>query len=83
VKDFELEISEDRKLRSRKTAESQRYVCSTGPLTPSGTDDVSEILAATSDMVKAADNIENAITSFQALGNEEQPPCVDPLKNCK
>lgn len=81
VKDFELEISEDRKLRSRKTAESQRYVCSTGPLTPSGTDDVSEILAATSDMVKAADNIENAITSFQALGNEEQPPCVDPLKN--
>jgi len=82
VKDFSMDMDRRRKLRARQThADAEKYVCTTGPLTPGG--DATDALSATSDIMRAVDNIQEAMLSFLDTENRAQPGCVHPTDNCK
>jgi len=78
VKDFIVD-DKGRRLGSRRIQKMDKYVCSTSPLTPGG--EATDALRATSEIMRAADNIQAAVLSFLDIETPAQPGCVDALEN--
>jgi len=52
-------------------------------LMPRSYGQMSESVAVMTDMLRAANNVESAILSYQLQHEKEQPICMHPTKNCK